>query len=310
MKNKFIALALVTLVASSSIVSCTKDDFPVTKAQNVETTNVAFSINADNTVSTTGKIVDKNIVPVYVDKVQIWAKSNVDLTFQVHDMFTFAAPGAGVDSGFSLSNVMLGSNTFQAESWGKDSDQRLSLGSVILPNSGSNVLDVMKAHTPYINTYSNQPTVVITKTGNAPVAMTMKTDYGRILAKFVQEAPDADNYIATVSATVPTGDYDANTGMPEYVTLPETTISAATGFEWSNMAAIYMQKAVFTIKVYANNNGVKGALLNTLEREVPIARATTKLCTFTVHNTDVHTDIETGGIVLTFPTIGEEVIND
>jgi hypothetical protein len=312
MKNKFIALALVTLSIATTTVSCTKnDDLQPTKAQNVETTKVAFSVNAENANSATGRIVDQNVVPVYVNQVQIWAKSNVNPAFTVHEMFTFGAPGVGVATGFALDNVALGSNTFQAESWGNATDKRLSLGAVLLPNSGSNVLDVMKAHTPYIETsnQATQPTVTIVKGANPTVALTMATYNGRILAKFVQETPNADDYIATVSATVPNGTYDAPDGSDTYTTLPETTIASNTGFEWSNANARLTQSAVFTIKVYANNNGVKGALLNTITKEVAVASATTKLCTFTVHNTDVLTNIEQGGIKLTFPTIGEEVIN-
>src|SRR6478736_5766969 len=157
MKNKFIALALVTLSIATTTVSCTTNDDlkDHAKAQNVETTKVDFTVQAENVA--TGKIVDKSIVPVYVNQVQIWAKSNVNPAFTVHEMFTFAAAGTGVQSGFSLDNVALGSNTFQAESWGSATDKRLSLGAVILPNNSANVLDVMKAHTPYIET-SNQAT--------------------------------------------------------------------------------------------------------------------------------------------------------
>jgi len=312
MKNlaKTAGLLFVALGALC-VTSCTKqDDFSPANAAKAETTTVAFNVQADSDGSATGKMIDKNAVPAYVNEVTIWANSPLYPASTVLQSFTFGTSTAAnpLDAGFSLPGVSLGTNTFGAHSYGNTSDERASLGNVILPSSSSNVLDVMKAHTPWISTAATNVTAIIKKTGNDPVALTMKTDNGRILAKFVQSAPDADNYIATATATI--ADMNDN---GEYITktLPETTITSTTGFEWSNRFATEGQTATVVIKVYDNlGGGVKGQLLNTVTKTVTVKKATTKLCTFTLKNTDVETDIASGGIVLTFPTIGEEIIND
>jgi len=313
MKNKFIALALVTLSIATTTVSCTtNDDLKDNVKAQVETTKVDFTVQAEN--NATGKMIDKSVVPVYVNEVTIWA--NGPQNVNALQSFTFGTSTAAnpLDMGFSLPNVALGSNVFGASSNGDVANERATLGAVQLNSSSADVLATMKAHTPWISTAADNVTAVIKKTNNPAVALTMKTDNGRILAKFVQAAPDADNYIATVTATI--ADMD-EMGVWTTKTLAETTITPTTGFEWSNRFATDGQTANFVIKVYENlGGGVKGQLLNTITKterpqlSVAVKKATTKLVTFTLNNTDVHTDIQAGGIVLTFPTIGEEVINN
>ena len=51
-------------------------------------------------------------------------------------------------------------------------------------------------------------------------------------------------------------------------------------------------------------------MLNTIVKTVTVHSAKNTMATYTIHNTDVQENIVNGGIVLTFPTMSDEVINE
>src|SRR6478736_1636655 len=201
MKNRIIALASIVLVAisSTSLVSCEKEE--VKEQAAVETTKVDFNIGVAN-ASTTARAIDRGNVPFYVQDVTIKAVSAALTPFTVTETFTFNPNSASATAAqFGLDNVALGTNTFSATSTSAPANKVLSLTSDVDGKvNPTDVMDVMKAKVPYITCTSANVNAVITKTGNTPVNLVMDTNNGRVIAKFIAQLPDVDNYKVEITA--------------------------------------------------------------------------------------------------------------
>lgn len=293
----FIALGALCVTSCDQ-----KDDLNTNDGKPVETTKVNFAVTSAQQLA--GKIINRDDVPLYVDNVTINAASASLNPFTATETFSFsAAPDASLPHGFSLGNVALGTNTFTATSTSAAANKKLGFQTPVV-GAGQNGLDVMKTATPYIVCASAPVQAVITKTGNTPVNLAMDTNNGRILARFIQETPDADNYTVRITATQ--GGFSQTESMLAFN-------GSTKHFAWSNENAVTGATVTFTINIYEKTlpgAPFPGTLLNTITKTVTIQKAKNIMATFTIHNTDVHTDLADGGIVLTFPTIEDVIIND
>jgi len=306
MKNRIIALASIVLVAisSTSLVSCEKEE--VKEQAAVETTKVDFNIGVAN-ASTTARAIDRGNVPFYVQDVTIKAVSAALTPFTVTETFTFNPNSASATAAqFGLDNVALGTNTFSATSTSAPANKVLSLTSDVDGKvNPTDVMDVMKAKVPYITCTSANVNAVITKTGNTPVNLVMDTNNGRVIAKFIAQLPDVDNYKVEITAKAGA---TTKTGSINYVNSSDNVNNSKVAtFEWSDENCVAGATVDFTFKIYEKSGSV---LLNTITKSLTVGKAKSTNAVYTIKSSDVHTDIEQGGILLTFPSIGDINIID
>ena len=288
MKKQLGILALVAVMFAS----CTNDDSQNTDTTaGIEKTSINFSV-AQDAKQTTNKVIDRGTIPLYVDNLTIKATSNVLTSWFASETFTFTNAGVTAFAPqLTLDNVVLGLNTFSATSTSANTNKVFAL-----TNANSSSLTTLLGKTPYIPCYSaTNPTATIIAGTNSPVNLTMKTDHGRIVTLFKIDAPDADKYKAVVTATV-----GANTLTG---TIDPTTVNRFLTFEWSNEDAVKDAVVTFNIKVYAVS--APNNVLNEITKTLKIIDSKSISCVYTLTNNDVHENITTGGITITFPTIEE-----
>lgn len=273
-----------------SITSCTSDD-----AQNgdtsasIEKTSVNFSVAQDS--KQTSKTIDRGNIPLYVDNLTIKAASNALTPWIATETFNFTGGVTTAAPQLTLADVALGLNTFSATSTSATANKVFELN-----NASSSSLTTLLAKTPYIPCYSfDNPTRTIIAGTNSVVPLKMKTDHGRIVSLFKIESPDADNYRVIVTATV------GSTTLTR--TIDPTTANRFITFEWTNENAIKDAVVTFNIKVYEVS--APNTVLRTITKTLKIIDSKSISCVYTLTNNDVHEDITTGGITITFPTIDE-----
>lgn len=297
MKNysKHSIFAMVAVMALS-LFSCTKDgdnggSTPDSNA--IAKTAVGFSV-AQSESGSTARVIDRGNIPYYVESLHIQAVSTaIPSPFIAEETFTFTGSLSSVVPALSLANVALGSNKFSASSTSAAENKRLLLATA---TTGS--LTALKAHVPYIVTTSNEVTRTIVAGTNPVVALTMGTDNGRILASFGAASTEADNYKIVVSYRLGnSGSWSGGLAIN-----PLDATNRFINFEWSNELAIHGAKVQFKIEIFEAGSTT---LLKTINKEIVIERAKSISCEFIVTNGDVHEDITSGGITITFPTIEE-----
>jgi hypothetical protein len=185
MKNKFIALALVTLSIATTTVSCTKDDaIPSAKAQNVQTASITVPIKTEESSNVTGKNVDRGSLPITIDGINVHSVStSFDWTKDFN--FTLFADGTvGNEHSFVLDNVAVGMNNITAET---TTDALPSLTSeVSVGGDVNNLMAKLRGNKPYAKYYGAGTANVVqgnpSATTVSPIALATKD--GRNIAVF------------------------------------------------------------------------------------------------------------------------------
>lgn len=296
--SKHTIFAMIALVAMS-LFSCTKDgdnggSTPDTNA--IAKTSVGFSI-AQSADGTTNRTIDRGNIPYYVENLTIKAVSTaIPLPWTATETFDFTGVLNSTAPAITLANVALGNNTFSATSTSAAANKRLLLASA---TTGS--LAALKAHVPYIVTTSNNVVKTITAGTNPVVALTMGTENGRVLASFGAASTEADNYKIVVSYKFGNPD-SASPWLSPVAINPSDAVNRFVNFEWSNENAIDGAKVNFKIEIFEAGSTT---LLKTINKQIIVQKAKSISCEFIVTNGDVHEDITSGGITITFPTIEE-----
>ncbi len=284
---------MVALVALS-LFSCTKDDGKdAPNAEAVQKTTVGFSV-AQSETGLTSRTIDRGNIPYYVENLTIKAVSTaIPLPWTASETFDFTGLLTSTAPALTLANVALGNNTFSASSTSAAANKRL-----LLAPATTGDLTALKAHVPYIVITSNNVTRTIVAGTNPVVALTMGTENGRVLASFGAQATEADNYKIVVSYRFGTsGAWSGGLAIN-----PADAVNRFLNFEWSNETAVDGAKVQFKIEIF---EATGTTLLKTINKEIVIQRAKSISCEFIVTNGDVHENITSGGITITFPTIDE-----
>lgn len=289
-------LGLLAIVATITF-SCTKDDNnAVPDAAAIQKTSVAFNV-AQSESGLTSRTIDRGNIPYYVENLTIKAISTaIPLPWTATETFDFTGLLTSAAPALTLDNVALGNNTFSATSTSANANKRL-----LLAPATTGALTALKAHVPYIVTTSNNVTRTIVAGTNPVVALTMGTDNGRILASFGAQATEADNYKIVVSYKFG-NPASAAPWLGGLAINPGDAVNRFLSFEWSNADAVDGAKVNFKIEIF---EATGTTLLKTINKEIVIQRAKSISCEFIVTNGDVHENITSGGITITFPTIEE-----
>lgn len=284
---------LSILALSMLVFSCTIENNVDLDGNTSNKGVVNFKVVTENTTSTSSKNIDRGNIPVYVDNLTIKAESRAQAGYIAQETFQFTGSPSITFPLLSLENIALGMNTFSATSTSAAVNKVLNFTS-------SNVVDlnVQKAKTPYIPCYSyDNPSPEIKLTGNAPVTIKMKSDYGRIMSLFKLDN-NAKKYVIIIKAYL---NNSTTTVAPDVIIRPETVNRTAV-FEWSNDLSIKNAKVRFDILIC---EAVSNTVLNSFSRTLDIQAEKSISCIFTINKNDVETDIKAGGLLITFPKIEE-----
>lgn len=267
MKIKTILLALMFL----TLFSCSTDD--TNQDDSMKKTSVAFSIDQPSTK--TGKQIKRGTIPLWVNSINIKAKSVVYPTYEVQDNFTFDEQNGA--SLITLSDIAIGSNVFTATTT-TDSPQFYQLTNYTI-NTGTidqkfdTALDNINNELPYV-LYAGTKTETVTETGPNLVQIPMNTNNGRLLSVFQLSQPLKDNnYQAKVTSTYTTG----NTTALNAVTKGNELVT----FKWSNANSVQGATVTYKIEVSKINN--QNVILKTYSITQDIKASTSISCYYTIN---------------------------
>lgn len=267
MKIKTILLALMFL----TLFSCSTDD--TNQDDSMKKTSVAFAI--DQPSSTTGKQIKRGTIPLWVNSINIKAKSVVYPTYEVQDNFTFDEQNGA--SLITLSDIAIGSNVFTATTT-TDSPQFYQLTNYTI-NTGTidqkfdTALDNINNELPYV-LYAGTKTETVTETGPNLVQIPMNTNNGRLLSVFqLNQLLKDNNYQAKVTSTYTTD----NTTALNAVTKGNELVT----FKWSNVNSVQGATVTYKIEVSKINN--QNVILKTYSITQDIKASTSISCYYTIN---------------------------
>lgn len=266
MKIKTILLALMFL----TLFSCSTDD--TNQDDSMKKTSVAFSIDQP---PKTGKQIKRGNIPLWVNSINIKAKSVFYPTYEVQDNFTFDEQNGA--SLITLSDIAIGSNVFTATTT-TDSPQFYQLTNYTV-NTGTidqkfdTALDNINNELPYV-LYAGTKTETVTETGPNLVQIPMNTNNGRLLSVFqLNQLLKDNNYQAKVTSTYTTD----NTTALNAVTKGNELVT----FKWSNVNSVQGATVTYKIEVSKINN--QNVILKTYSITQDIKASTSISCYYTIN---------------------------
>ena len=271
MKKILTVLAAVALVFTS----CTNDVESSTSNASIPKADVVVTATpTSNSPSPTGKNVNRGTIYAWVKDINVTATSNV-WNYNTSEIFTLVASGG--ESLFTIKNVAVGANTFNATTT-TSSAQVFSMsntaetGTIQTPVS---LITTMNGHNPYALYNGSKVATIANATINS-VEIPMTTPHGRIVSTFVLDPNDAQmlaNTNFTVTAQI--------NGQPSNTAITSTKVKNGVAyFEWSNEKSIAGATVTYTIKVYDDTTPMM--VLKTYTITVPVQASTSYSCKYVI----------------------------
>lgn len=274
MKN---VLRISILFLAVLLTACSEES-DVPKSEEIQKTNVAFSIDQP-TESTTAKQIKRGALPVWVNTITLKAESTYYTPYSTSDTYTFDEQNGASD--ILLDGVAIKENKFIGTTTSDSPKQRVfttfTSNSPTSNGKFSQALDNIDNENPYV-VYYGKKTQTINTTGTNSVAIPMNTINGRVLSVFQVTQDMRDLGIqAKITATV-TGEapQEAITKGSELVT-----------FKWSDESSI--KDKVVTFKVEISEINKQNVILKTYTVTEKVRASTSLSCLYL---------IDTSGIVL------------
>lgn len=265
MKIKAIILASMFLTLSA----CSTDE--INMDDTIQKTSVAFSIEQP---TKTAKQIKRGTIPLWVNSINIKAKSVVYPTYEVQDNFTFDEQNGY--SVISLNDVATGGNVFTASTT-TDSPQFYQLTN-FTANTGNidtkfdAALDNINNELPYV-LYTGTKTETVTESSVNLIQIPMTTTNGRLLSVFqLNQVLKDGGYQAKVTSTYTLG---TNTAL-NAVTKGNELIA----LKWSNINSV--QGAVITYKVEVSKINNQSVILKTYTISQEVKASTSISCYYTI----------------------------
>jgi hypothetical protein len=278
MKKIFLFLSLVAL----SLTSCTSDDDTKEAVASGKPTEFAsVDANIGTTTNTTSKNVNRGNIFAWVKDINVTATSTV-WNYATSEAFTLVASGG--ESSFTIKDVAVGANKFDAITSSFDANKVYSVNSVT--GSGASftlaqsAVSTAIARNPYA-VYSGTTNANIANSAVNTVNLSLNTNNGRIIAAFVlaDDTVLRANTYAIVTANV--------TGVtPNPATLTSAQIkNNAVIFEWSNENSLVGKTITFTVNVY--DDTAPNKVLKTYTIAKTVEASTSYSCIYTIDRDNI-----------------------
>lgn len=259
-----------------SITSCTSDDVQNGDTNaNIEKTSVSLSVDATSS-SKTAKDVNRGTIYAWVKDINVIATSTI-WNYSKSESYTLVASGGA--SNFTISDVAVGANRFDATTTSFDANKVYAVSS-INPSGNTTALaaaqtaiNVIKTHSPYA-VYGGTANATITNDVSNTVNLSLNTTNGRVIAAFV-----LDNDILLRSNTYAIVTSSISGVSNSTLTSAQIKNNVVT-FEWSNENSIVGKTITFTVNVY--DDTAPNRILKTYTITKDIQASTSYSCIYTI----------------------------
>ena len=248
MKKVFLMLGVIATI----LTSCTDNGEDKKDANAViEKTSIIANISTDQqtqTQSLTGKNVNRGSIYAWVQSIDVTATSTAWL-YSTSEHFDLVSTGGA--SNFTIENVALGANTFNATT--TTNTAPVCVVTKVTGKTASALKTELVAHNPYA-VYTGNANATISSTALNTIDLNMTTLNGRVVSvfSFENDAILRANTKAKISVTVS----DTNGDNPTTFVSPFFSNDELISFEWSDATSVVGKKASYIISIYDNNDAL------------------------------------------------------